>query len=178
MVHRTSSSRAGRLPMAIVAFLALSLLAIPALASSHAPSDNDTNRANGWAHVNVLDVGIGEITLEFVSTRAFASCFEYRTDGDTTQVIGDNFNPAVTDGLYPYECVNNSTEVVTLQADEYVEVRMVFGAESDERFEWTRFDVLPDAQTGEDCMDGGWEAYGFKNQGQCMRFVHGGGDSR
>lgn len=164
--------------MAIVAFLALSLLAIPALASSHAPSDNDTNRTNGWAHVNVT-AGIGDATLEFVSTRAFASCFEYRTDGDTTQKIADdNYNAAVTDGLYPFECVNNSTEVITLEADAYVEVRMVFGAESDERFEWTRFDVLPDAQTGEDCMDGGWEAYGFKNQGQCMRFVHGGGDSR
>ena len=164
--------------MAIVAFLALSLLAIPALASSHAPSTNDANRTNGWAHVNVTDVGIGEITLEFVSTRAFASCFEYRTDGDTSQASGDNYNPAVTDGLYPFVCVNNSTAERTLQANEYVEVRMVFGAEADERFDWTRFDVLPDAQTGADCADGGWAAFGFKNQGQCMRFVNGGGDSR
>jgi hypothetical protein len=32
---------------------------------------------------------------------------------------------------------------VTVSADSYVEVRMVFGAETDERFDWTRFDVLP-----------------------------------
>ena len=31
---------------------------------------------------------------------------------------------------------------MTINANEYVEVRMVFGAETDERFDWTRFDVL------------------------------------
>jgi len=56
---------------------------------------------------------------------------------------GVNYNPLVTDGLYPYRCVNNSTSTVTVSADGYVEVRMVFGAEADERFDWTRFDVLP-----------------------------------
>jgi len=97
----------------------------------------------GWAHVNVLEVGVGYITLEFVSTRRFWSCFEYRTDGDTSQKIGDdNYNPGITDGLYPYVCQNNDTSTKTLTADEYVEVRMVFGAEGDERFDWTRFDVL------------------------------------
>lgn len=29
-----------------------------------------------------------------------------------------------------------------------------------------------------DCMDGGWEEYGFRNQGQCIRFVNTGQDSR
>jgi hypothetical protein len=169
--------RAARLPMAIVAFVALSLLALPALATGHAPSTNDANRENGWAHVNV-NVGIGEATVQFVSTRSFASCFEYRTDGDTTQKIAeDNYNSEVDDGLYPFVCVNNSTELETLYANQYVEVRMVFGAERDERFDWTRFDVL-DAQARDDCMDGGWEAYGFKNQGQCIRYVNGAGDSR
>ena len=54
-----------------------------------------------------------------------------------------NYNPLVTDGLYPYTCVSNSSKPITISADEYVEVRMVFGAEGDERFDWTRFDVLP-----------------------------------
>jgi hypothetical protein len=179
VTNHHSLPRGVRLPRAMVAFLALSLLAIPALASSHAPSTNDANRTNGWAHVNEVDVGLGEITLEFVSTRSFASCFEFRSDGDTSQKIGeDNYNAEVDDGLYPFVCVNNSTDIRTLYADSYVEVRMVFGAERDERFDWTRFDVLSDAQAREDCMDGGWEAYGFRNQGQCIRFVNGGGDSR
>jgi hypothetical protein len=29
-----------------------------------------------------------------------------------------------------------------------------------------------------DCLNGGWEAFGFANQGQCVRFVETGGDSR
>lgn len=29
-----------------------------------------------------------------------------------------------------------------------------------------------------DCKNGGWEAFGFKNQGQCVRFVETGKDSR
>lgn len=142
------------------------------------PSTNDENRTNGWAHVNELAVDIGEITLEFVSTRSFASCFEYRTDGDESQATDDtNFNPNAHD-LYPFICVNNNTVVETFEANEYIEVRMVFGAEADERFDWTRFDVLPDAQTIEDCKDGGWEIFGFRNQGQCIRFVNTGQDSR
>lgn len=32
--------------------------------------------------------------------------------------------------------------------------------------------------TKADCMKGGWESYGFKNQGQCIRYVETGKDSR
>ncbi len=178
MVHRHSFFLHRRIAALVIAVLAVGVLAVPALASSHAPSTNDANRNLGWAHVNQLSVGPGETELEFVSTRNFYSCFEYRTDGDTSQASGPNPNLEVTDGLYPFTCVNNSTATVTLQADEYVEVRMVFGAEKDERFDWTRFEVLPDASDKADCFDGGWADYGFANQGQCVRFVNGAGDSR
>ncbi len=108
------------------------------------PSTNEANKDNGWAYARVADdTTAGEITLEFVSTRAFASCFEYRTDGDETQATNPvNYNPQAH-GLYPFKCAVNNVREVTLEADEYVEVRMVFGAEDDERFDWTRFDVLP-----------------------------------
>lgn len=56
--------------------------------------------------------------------------------------------------------------------------RLAFGAERDERFDWTRFEVLPDARTRAGCVDGGWEAFGFANQGQCVRFLQTGKDSR
>ena len=49
------------------------------------PSTNDINKTNEWAHVNQLSQSIGETELKFVSTRTFASCFEYRTDGDTSK---------------------------------------------------------------------------------------------
>jgi hypothetical protein len=33
-------------------------------------------------------------------------------------------------------------------------------------------------RTKADCMKGGWEKYGFKNQGQCVRYIETGKDSR
>jgi hypothetical protein len=177
MVHRDSFPVFRRTAALVVAVLAMGVLALPALGAVNAvtPSTNDINRTNGWAHVNQLSMDPGQTELQFVSTRAFFSCFEYRTDGDESQKTSDtNPNPAITDGLYPFVCVNNSTAMRTLQAAEYVEVRMVFGAEADERFDWTRFDVASKA----DCLDGGWEAFGFDNQGQCVRFANGAGDSR
>jgi LPXTG-motif cell wall-anchored protein len=125
------------------------LLIMPGLlnASPVFPSTNDINRTNSWAHVNEISKGVGEVTIQFVSTRNFWSCFEYRTDGDTSQVIGENggknYNTLVTDGLYPYDEEKNSSKILTIKANGYVEIRSAFGAESDERFDWTRFDVLP-----------------------------------
>jgi hypothetical protein len=107
------------------------------------PSTNDDNRTEGWAHFNVADTRVGEVDIDFVSTRNFASCFEYRSDGEDTSDPRPNFNPDIEDGLWPFTCVNNSTERLTLYAFEYVEIRMVFGAEGDERFDWTRVEVEP-----------------------------------
>ena len=33
-------------------------------------------------------------------------------------------------------------------------------------------------QTKDDCKKGGWEQFGFRNQGQCVRFIETGKDSR
>lgn len=108
------------------------------------PSTNDDNRTAGWAHFNVIDdMRGGEIDIEFVSTRTLTSCFEYRSDGEDTTDPRDNFNTDIVDGLWPFVCVNNSTTPLTLSAFDYVEIRMVFGGERDERFDWTRVDVVP-----------------------------------
>jgi len=111
------------------------------------PSTNAQNAINGWANVVQVVKGEGTTDLKFISTRHFASCFEYRTDGDVSQIKtengGNNYNTLITDGLYPYTCQNFSSTTKTIIANGYVEVRMVFGAESDERFTWTRFDVNP-----------------------------------
>ena len=161
-------------------------LTVPALAAvnSVTPSTNIDNQ-NGslhdplWAHFKVTEVGVGYADIKFVSERPFYSCFEYRTDGDLSQSTGANFNPGITDGLYPYTCKNNSTATLTIAANEYIEIRMVFGAETDERFDWTRVDVdAADVSEKMDCKNGGWEDYGFANQGQCVRFLTSGKDSR
>lgn len=106
------------------------------------PSTNSQNIVNGWGNVTETGDGADSVTLKFTSTRAFWSCFEYRTDGDTSQVTSPtNFNSEILDGLYPYYCQNNSNSTHTITANEYVEVRLSFGDEKDERFDWTRFDV-------------------------------------
>jgi hypothetical protein len=169
----------------LVLLLVVALCITSAFADINAitPSTNDINRTNGWAHVNVLDVGLGYIQLEFVSTRGFLSCFEYRTDGDTSQKTSDtNYNTDITDGLYPFYCQNNNSSIHTFNANEYIEVRMVFGAEKDERFDWTRFDVfqcktIQDGTityseghylAGEPLMIG-YDPYGYNYQGHMFK---------
>jgi hypothetical protein len=107
------------------------------------PSSNDENRTKGWAHFKVVDARVGAVEIEFVSTRNFPSCFEYRSDGEDTTDPRENFNTDIDVGLWPFVCVTDSTATRTLSALGYVEIRMVFGAESDERFDWTRVDVEP-----------------------------------
>ena len=128
------------------------LLGFTSVVLAYTPaSTNDINRTNGWAHVNEISVDVGEVTLDFVQPRSFYSCFEYRTDGDTSQFINEEhfleFYHVVdeSEGLkqYPFDCLSTiSTFTKTITANEYVEVRMIAGAEGDERFDWTRFDVL------------------------------------
>ncbi len=128
------------------------------------PSTNDANRTKGWAHVDQLSKGVGTTDLQFTSTRTFASCFEYRTDGDTSQKTSDtNYNTNITDGLYPFVCVSNSTTTRTITANQFVEVRMVFGAETDERFDWTRFDVLYPRTAAITAPTAGQNVYGSVN---------------
>ncbi len=132
----------------VAAILTLGLVgAASADQNAVTPSTNAINEANGWAYVSTSNVGLRTIDLTFHSTRSLWSCFEYRTDGDTSQILsengGVNYNTQITDGLYPYVCVNNSTETITVHPKRYVEVRMVFGGERDERFDWTRFEVDP-----------------------------------
>jgi hypothetical protein len=144
------------------------------------PSTNAINIEKGWANVtwNAADAGVGEAPLKFTQPRTFIACFEYRVDNeDPYYPDADNFNAHITDGLWRYTCVSNNEAVLNLTATSHVDVRLTFGAEGDERFDWTRFYVMT-ALSKDDCRKGGWEALGFENQGQCIRFVETGKDSR
>lgn len=164
-----------RLTILLSALMALSVASVPAFASGYAyPSTNDANRTAGGPHVNVVDTDFGEVTLEFVNPKSYTVCFEYRTDGDTSQATGNpNYNPAVDD-LYPFLCLNNNSAQQTFTVDEFVEVRSTFGAERDWDFDWTAFS----AYTTDDCKNDGWMDLGFQNQGQCIRYANTGKDSR
>ncbi|HET7038328.1 MAG TPA: hypothetical protein VFH97_00480 [Gemmatimonadales bacterium] len=143
------------------------------------PSTNEANYGVGWAHVlwvEQAEVIPEQVTLNFVSLRSFFSCFEYRID-DEPAPYPTNFNTLITDGMWNYSCRNNSSQQLTFQAADHVDVRMGFGAEGDERFDWTRFYVLS-LENRDQCKEGQWEAMGFTNQGQCVRYVETGKDSR
>lgn len=152
------------------------------------PSTNDDNRTAGLPHVNQIAVGIGQVTLEFVNDENALAFFEYRIDGQI--LTSGTAHPVVTgDFIYDGVCVDNragttscggqtssKTEVFT--ATQKVEVRLALGGERDWDFDWVTFEVIPDVQSAEDCRNGGWEAFGFANQGRCIQFVNTGQDTR
>lgn len=156
----------GLLGMVFGLILAMSAPVMATHATDPTPSTNEINKTNGWAHFNVVEVRRGEVDIQFVSTRGFASCFEYRSDGEAPN-SSENPNTEIHDGLWTFDCVTNSTAERTIAAESHVEIRMVFGAEKDERFNWTRVDVLA-ALAKDDCKSGGFETEGFSNQGRCV----------
>lgn len=171
----------------ILALTAFSLTAASVMAYEF-PSTNDENRSAQLPHVNVVETGVGYVTLEFVNTTNSQAFFEYRIDGvqqGTTAhpiVGGDVIHPGVcVDNRVPEkaECGGPTTHVTkTFTANATVEVRLALGGERQWDFDWVSFDVLPDVQTKDECLDGGYEAFGFSNQGQCVRFIESGKDSR
>jgi hypothetical protein len=94
--------------------------------------------------VNFIEASIGEVTLEFVMPHDYPACFEYRRDGDTSEAIDDeHYNPWLDDDLYPFVCLQGESVTEKFEVDEYVEVRLAFGAERDWDFDWTRIDAAP-----------------------------------
>lgn len=147
------------------------------------PSTNDANfnkAPTKWSHVLLVSSGVGQVTLNFVQPRNFSACFEYRIDDEaptSTANGGNNYNTLVTDGMWLFTCRVGSSGEMTFNAAHHVDIRSAFGAESDERFNWTRFYVTP-LDNKDQCKKGGWEPLGFRNLGQCIRYVETGKDSR
>lgn len=173
-----------RYALALLATVAIILgtTAAPALAYEF-PSTNEANEAAGLPHVELVGQDIGEVTLRFVNDTNSLAFFEYRIDG---QVLTSGEPHPVVDGdvIYPGVGVDSrgiDTPVTvdrTFEADETVEVRLALGGERDWDFDWVTFEVPADASAKADCKQGGWEEFGFRNQGQCIRYVNTGKDSR
>jgi len=115
------------------------------------PSTNDINRTNGWAHVDFVsaDAVARTMTFNFIQPRAMASCVEYRTNTQTTPTdTRQNYNPEILDGMWTFKClyaVGSTPITITLDsAATFVEFRLSFGAEKDERFYWTPFNFVPE----------------------------------
>mgnify|MGYP001256357999 CR=1 FL=1 len=173
----TQRIRTTTLASVVAAALFLVVAASPAAAYDF-PSTNDANRAAGLPHVNLVSAGLTSVTLEFVNPTASLAFFEYRIDGEaagTTPhpvVIGDVIHPGVcVDGRpAPAPACSSDSIVRTFEATDLVEVRLALGGERDWDFDWTPFPVRE--ITKDDCKHGGWRELGFRNQGQCIRFVN------
>jgi len=164
------------------ALMGLTLLVAPAgSASAYAfPSTNDANRTAGLPHVDQVSMGPGTVTLEFINATNSLAFFEYRIDGVP---VGSTAHPVVAgDVIYPGVCVDGRAASIcsagpvvrTFTATATVEVRLALGGERDWDFDWTEFTVgqpPTEPTTPDDCKKGGWKAFGFRNQGQCIRFV-------
>jgi hypothetical protein len=162
------------------------ILSLSAMATALAydfPSTNDENRANGHPHVNFVESGIGSVTLELVNDTNSLAFFEIRIDGEVL-TTGTAHPVVLGDFIYPGVSVDSRgiadpvVVVETFDADATVEVRLALGGERDWDFDWVTFEPLPDASSKDDCRDGAWAVFGFSNQGQCVRFVETGKDSR
>lgn len=154
--------------------------------SAAGSDDNDDNRENERPHVNI-DVDGTEVTLEFVNPTEFAWSFDYRVDGEPEgtedQWTGDTISEGPLEGedfglrYEPVTLVGEGSETVTVTATELVEVRLARGAEQMWYFDWIEI-AVEQPETKADCKQGGFADYGFRNQGQCIRYVNTGKDSR
>ncbi len=165
---------------------------LEANSSFDAPSTNELNQSKevpgregqDAPFVRFEEVGLLEVTLKFVNNTNSLAFFEYRIDGETVgttphpnpALAGDVIHPGVSlDGRGIAEPV---TALRTFQANETVEIRLALGGERDWDFDWTTFYVATSPENRDQCRDGVWEELGFRNQGQCIRFVETGQDSR
>jgi hypothetical protein len=144
-------------------------------------SPAETNRSLGLAYFDAVPAS-DSVLLVFTSTRdGVRSCFEYRSE-DSAPLAGESHpDPSVTDGVYASVCVTNETKQATVEAGEYVEVRLTLGDDPVEYFDWQRVQTTgtPDQPTAEphrpdaaaNCKKGGWRSFGYKNQGRCVSDV-------
>jgi hypothetical protein len=169
----------------VAAPLVLGTVAGPALAEEAVDRSlppAETNKSLGLAYFDAVPAS-DSVLLVFTSTRdGVRSCFEYRAENSTPLPGETHPDPSVTDGVYESVCVTNETKQATVEAAEYVEVRLTLGDDPVEYFDWQRVQTTgtsedqptaeprrPDA--GPDCKKGGWRSFGYKNQGKCVSVV-------
>jgi hypothetical protein len=163
------------------ALAGLMMIATPAAFASPAEFPQSTNEINTplLPHVTQVSTGPGTVTLRFVNETNSLAYFEYRIDG--VVVTGDPHEYLLGDEIeYPGVCVDGRVNPVcaagpvewTFNANEKVEIRFALGGENDWFFDWTEFTVGSKPTTKNDCKRGGWMTFGFRNQGECIRFVN------
>jgi hypothetical protein len=148
--------------------------------------NNDANREADRPHVD-YEVDGWEVTLEFVNPTRFTWLFDLQIDGEPEGTEDQCTDQEISQGPLEGQCFGLRYEPITLgqeesetrvvTAREEVRVRLARGPEQGWYFDWLTIDPERPEARG-DCMRGGHADYGFRNQGQCVRFVNTGKDSR
>lgn len=133
------------------------------------------------------DPGPGEVTLTLINNTDFDYVFDHRADEESPSGTFSFSDDTISQGPCkgrkwgPYYNLTsvpaNSTKQVTVEAANKVEAQAVLGPEQNYYTCWKTF-YPEQPETKGDCKSGGWEDYQFKNQGQCIRYVNTGKDSR
>lgn len=151
---------------------------------------NDANRDAGRPHINLVDIDGWKVTIEFVNPHTgWPWAWDVRVDGAegtednwTGQTISQGPLKGEDFGL-AYERVSlgpdddEVRETRTFQATELVEVILRRGPEQMWYVPSREFEP-EQPETPDDCRQGGYERFGFRNQGRCIQYVNTGKDSR
>ena len=132
--------------------------------------------------IRVLDygdrVGVGEEGQSHqIAMRAYIGAAEVASD----VVAGSWSGVATGDACHPVGSADKGIIDLSVSGTgiDRVDVFMESGGDAFTGYDDVSFTLEPhDPATKDDCKNGGWEAYGFRNQGQCIRFVNTGKDSR
>jgi hypothetical protein len=166
------------------ALAGLTMIVAPAgvAAAYDFPSTNDANRTAGLPHVNEVSTGPGTVTLEFVNETNSLAFFEYRIDGAT---VGTTTHPVVTaTSSIPGVCVDGPSASLCppdpsighsrpRQPSRCVSLSAASatGTSTGPRSLSVRQPpTSPSPPTTARTAAGA--DFGFRNQGQCIRFVN------
>lgn len=150
------------------------------------PASSAATQSGNYTDIQLVDAGPGEVTLEYINHTPYSYAFDHRADGEsgfTTQYSDITIHEGPCEGrkIGPsYNVTNvgpNSTTQVTVEAAHKVEAQVVLGPEQSYFTCWKTFYPEQPEMKG-DCKGGGWDDYHFRNQGQCIRYVNTGKDSR
>lgn len=144
-------------------------------------SENLNDPANTW---NLWSTDGAQNTLRFFESTAGApgANFGSYTDPSWDTLMAGNAlsgQPYATRDLLYFTVQTGSAWAAGFEGQvDGLTITLTDGTVATVNFE----DVPPpppvDPTVKADCFDGGWEAFGFANQGQCVRFVETGKDSR
>ncbi len=130
----------------------------------------------GWTDLNV-DIDYGEWASIEIILDETEQAYEFFLDGEPVfraEIPVDDF-----------ATIDESTHIGEVFLNHYNYGHEVLDPDAEAAgFTLVSYDAhwhngdIPEPLARDDCMGGGWEAAGFRNQGQCIRFVNTGKDSR